>query len=107
MPLDKDPYIYNVITYVWVFGLASLGGLVSYMQKVQQGLLEFNVLNILLEIIRSAFVGVVTFLLCRYLNLDQLLTAAMVGVAGHMGSKAMVLLEDWLAYVLKFRPKGY
>lgn len=96
--LDKDPTSYSVITYAWVFALAILGGVVSFMRKLQQGHVRaFNIIEFIGEIVTSAFAGVITFWLCENASLSPLVTAAFVGVSGHMGSRAIFMFEDWLS----------
>lgn len=95
---DKDPTSYSFLTYGWVFALAMLGGFVSFMRKLQNGHVRaFNVAEFVGEIMTSAFAGVLTFWLCEHAMLSPLVTAALVGVSGHMGSRAIFLFEDWLA----------
>ena len=95
---EKDPTSYSFLTYGWVFGLAILGGVVSFMRKLQDGHARaFNFIEFIGEIVTSAFAGVITFWLCEHSNLSPLMTAALVGVSGHMGSRAIFMAEKWLA----------
>lgn len=95
---EKDPTSYSFLTYGWVFGLAILGGVVSFMRKLQAGHARvFNLVEFLGEIVTSAFAGVITFWLCEHSHLSPLVTAALVGVSGHMGSRAIFMAEGWLA----------
>ena len=95
---DKDPTSYSLITYGWVFALAILGGVVSFMRKLQAGHARvFNLVEFLGEIVTSAFAGVITFCMCEHSQLSPLVTAALVGVSGHMGSRAIFRAEGWLA----------
>lgn len=95
--IDKDPASYSVITYVWVFALAVLGGVVNFMRKLQQGHARaFNLVEFIGEIVTSAFAGVITFWMCEHAGLSPLITAAFVGISGHMGSRALFLFEGWL-----------
>jgi len=97
MAIDKDPTSYSVITYLWVFGLATLGGFVNFMRRVRQGHTQmFNIIEFVGEIFTSAFAGVITFWLCESSGIDPLLTAALVGVSGHMGSRALFVIEKYL-----------
>ena len=96
MPPEKDPTTYGLITYLWVTGLAAWGGLVSFYRKVQSGEARaFNVVELIGEIATSAFSGLITFWLCEAAQIDHLITAAMVGVSGHMGSRAIFQMERW------------
>lgn len=95
---EKDPTSYSLITYGWVFALAILGGVVSFIQKLQAGHTRvFNIIEFIGEIVTSAFAGVLTFWMCEHAELSPLVTAAFVGVSGHMGSRAIFMLEDWLS----------
>lgn len=95
---EKDPTSYSFLTYTWVFGLAILGGVVSFMRKLQAGHARvFNLIEFLGEIVTSAFAGVITFWMCEHSQLSPLITAALVGISGHMGSRAIFMAEGWLA----------
>ncbi|QDD62638.1 hypothetical protein EJD96_00015 (plasmid) [Herbaspirillum seropedicae] len=94
MTPDKSPETFGWITYAWVIGLSALGGFVSFMRKVKDGHARaWNFVELIGEVCTSAFAGVMTFYLCEWSNFAPLLTAAMVGVAGHMGSRSIMLLE--------------
>lgn len=96
--IEKDPTSYSFLTYLWVFGLSSLGGFISFMNKVKKGHARaFNIAEFMGEIATSAFAGVITFWLCENADISPLVTAAFVGVSGHMGSRAIMLFEDYLA----------
>lgn len=96
--IEKDPTSYSVLTYAWVFGLAMLGGIVSFMRKLQAGHAKvFNIVEFVGEIVTSAFAGVIAFWLCENAGFSPLATASIVGVCGHMGSRTIFLLEGWLA----------
>lgn len=94
---EKDPASYSLLTYAWVFALAILGGVVNFMRKLQAGHARaFNVVEFIGEIVTSAFAGVLTFWMCEHAQISPLMTAAFVGVSGHMGSRTIFMLEGWL-----------
>ena len=94
---SKDPTTYGLLTYMWVFGLSSWGGFVSFMRKRRQGVARpFNIAEFFGEIATSAFAGVLTFYLAESAGLPQLMTAAMVAISGHMGGRAVFLIERWM-----------
>lgn len=67
------------------------------MRKLQQGHARvFNIVEFLGEIVTSAFAGVITFWLCENAEISPLMTAAFVGISGHMGSRAIFMVENWL-----------
>lgn len=74
--------------------LSMWGGVVSFFQKVRDGKTRAsNIMEFLGELSTSAFVGLATFYLCEFGGVDRLLTAVFVAVSGHMGTKAIFLLE--------------
>lgn len=96
--LEKDPQnvsaIWPTIAQAWIIFLAILGGAVSYIHKVRTGATRrFNLPELVGDMFISGFVGIITFYLCRWAQLDELLSAAFVGIAGHMGSRALFLAE--------------
>lgn len=94
---DKDPTTYSVLTYLWVLALSTWGGVVHYLKKVREGgASRFNITEFIGDIVTSAFAGVITFYLCQAGGMDSLYTAALVGVSGHMGSRAIFVFEKWL-----------
>ena len=41
----------------------------------------------------AGFIGLLTFWMCEAANLHPLVTGSMVGIAGHMGSRAIFAME--------------
>ena len=88
----------GIRTAIWVIGLSVAGGIANYLRKRKNG--ERRLVDgraFLIDIFVSAFVGVVTYFLCRSWGLDQYLTAALVGITSHMGSRAIFLFEQLIA----------
>lgn len=81
------------ITYLWVFGIAAWGGAVSYFYKISKHRIKFSLIRFIGELITSAFVGMITFLICDAANISWQLTAAFVGISGHMGTRAIFVME--------------
>lgn len=96
--VDKDPLDYPLRQYVFLLGVALLGGLVSFYTKVKNGSAHaWNLMHLIGELATSAFAGLLAFWVCAYANTPPLIMAALVGVAGHMGTRAIVLVEEWAA----------
>lgn len=98
----RTPFTYGFMTYVWVIGWSVMGGVVSFMQKLKAGQTRaFNLAEFIGEIVTSGFVGILTFWLCEWANVDKMLSAVFVAVTGHMGSRALFFaersLEKWFA----------
>ena len=93
---EKDPTTYSLLTYAWVVVLSAWGGAVNWLRKRQTGdTRPFNFTELIGELITSAFAGMLTFWLCQAADLSGLVTAALVGISGHMGSRAIYHMETW------------
>ena len=93
----KDPLNYPLKQYAFLLGLAVLGGFVSWYTRVRKGeIAAWNVHHLIGELATSAFAGLIAFWLCEWGNLPPMLTAAIVGVSGHMGAKAINFVETRL-----------
>jgi CHASE2 domain-containing sensor protein len=92
----KSPLSYSLREYGVVLGIALLGGLASWYTKVKRGELQMlSIAALIGELAISAFVGLLAFWLCEYMALAPLLTAAIVGMSGHAGAKAISKLESF------------
>lgn len=92
----KNPLDYPLKQYGLILGIALLGGIVSWYSKVKRGELSpFSLHHLMGELVTSALAGLLCFWLCEWAGFPPLLTAALAGVAGHMGTKAITLLEEW------------
>lgn len=82
-------------TYAWVIGISCLGGIASFVRKVRSGQARpFNLVELLGELVVSAFTGMLTYWFCRWAELNEWATAAYIGVASHMGSRAIFMGEQ-------------
>lgn len=91
---ERTPASFSFWTYLGVVALAIWGGIVSYVQRVRAGQIgQFSLREAIGEVVTSGFVGITTFWVCEAMNIHPLLTAAFVGVSGHMGARAIHLLE--------------
>lgn len=100
-PDNPSPGDYSWLTYLWVIGLSVIGGVISFMRKIEAGEARpFNFVELIGEMTTSGFVGVLTFWLCEANGIQPLIAAAMVGIAGHMGSRVLFQLERWAVKTL-------
>lgn len=93
-----DPALF--MTYGWVVCVSLLGGIASFYGKVKQGHSRWiNLGELIGELVTSAIAGLITYWLCRWSNVNEWMAAALVAVAGHMGTRALFmserLLERW------------
>jgi len=95
---DRDPLEIPLREYGAMLAIAVLGGLVSWYAKVRAGQVHvFNVFHLIGELATSAFAGLLAFWFSESMGTPQLITICLVGVAGHMGARAIGVFEDWAA----------
>ncbi len=102
---SKSPLDYSLGQYGAMLGTALLGGLVSWWAKVRKGEASAWALHTLIgELCTSAFAGLLAFWLCEWASTPQLLTISLVGIAGHMGTRAIAAFETWAQAKLGHQP---
>lgn len=86
---------FQLLTYVWVIGLSTWGGLVNYLSKIKSGdIARFNITELVGDVCISGFAGLLTFWLCQISDFGELWTAVLVGISGHMGARLIGKLEQ-------------
>ena len=91
---DHGPEGYPIITYGWVIVLSIWGGIINFYRKLKDGQVRaFNIIEFIGEIATSALVGLITFYLAESAHIDQIMTAALVAISGHMGSRLLFHFE--------------
>lgn len=93
---SKGPLDYPLKQYGLMLGIAVLGGVVSWYGKVRAGVVQAaSVTQLVGEIATSAFAGLLAFWVAEWAGTPPMLQAALVGIAGHMGTKAINALEQF------------
>ena len=87
---------YSTLTMAWVFTLSVFGGVASYVRKINGGIIKrFSIVELVGELVISGFSGIMAFLICDSFGVDAKLTAAIVGISGHMGSRTIFIIEHY------------
>jgi hypothetical protein len=88
----------DIMTWGWVTSLAAAGGFVNFYNKFRRGeVARFNIGELLGDLLTSAFAGWCTYLMCRGAGINEHITAGLVGISGHMGSRIIFVFEKWLS----------
>ena len=104
---DHGPEGYPIVTYGWVIVLSVWGGVISFLRKCRTGQVRpFNFVEFVGEICTSALVGLITFYLAESAHIDQIMTAALVAISGHMGSRLLFHFERIAEEKLKQYERG-
>lgn len=91
---------YPWVTYLFVILFSMWGGLVSMLHSRQ----PFKFKRLVKELVTSAFAGMIVFYICTSSHVADMLTAAFVGIAGHMGNRGIFFIEDIIKrYILKLK----
>lgn len=100
----RDPQNYSFITYVWVFAMAMLGGVAHNIKKIKNGTLKrFSFSELVGDLIISGFLGLITFFLCEYADIDRLLSAAFIGMSAHLGTRGIYFIEEIVFHYFKIK----
>lgn len=85
----------NWIPTMYMTTLAAIGGIVNFRQKMKAGNTRvWNLTELIGEMFVSAFAGFVTYFLCLGFGVNDYLMVAAVAISGHMGARAIFLLEQ-------------
>lgn len=97
MTPEKDPdnaqWLVNILPFIYMVTLASFGGAIRYFQSMKKSGKAFNFMFFVIEILTSAFVGIIAFELCAQANLSWNWTAVICGISGHLGTTALSYLS--------------
>lgn len=83
------------IGFIWLCLLAMWGGTASYLTRLKATKAPFSLMELLGEWAVSAFAGIITAYICYEAGLSFYATAALAGISGHMGGRAIAFLEGW------------
>lgn len=89
--------------FLWFGLLAVWGGTASYISRIKKSQATFSLMELIGEWTISAFAGVITAYICYELQFSFYLTAALAGIAGHMGGRGIALLESGVVAFYKKR----
>jgi hypothetical protein len=90
----------QVILWISLTLVSILGGLVSYYRKIADGSTTHALWRLAGELLTSAFAGLSVGMLLAESSTSMAWTFALVGIVGHMGSRALDVLEDVVKQVL-------
>lgn len=90
---EKDPQNYSLIGYMLFTVAAVWGGVVAHIQHIKENNHPFIWRELLMQVSISGFAGMLTSLLCWYIEAPTPMAGFMAGISGFMGSRALSLLE--------------
>ncbi len=91
--------------YLWFVFMAIWGGTASYITRVKKQSLPFSVVELFGEWTISGFSGLVTAYFCSMQGMGFYATAALSGIAGHMGGRFIFIVESYIRRKMDFLNK--
>lgn len=98
--IDKDDSAINAIEmfrqclpYVSTLFLSCWGGVVSYIQRLRIKHHKFSFRELSFDLTISSFAGLLTHFFCEYANVGGAMSAILIAVSGHMGTRAIAGFE--------------
>jgi hypothetical protein len=81
------------LAYGWFLVMAFWGGTANYLSRREQDKTPFSLVELLGEWSISGFAGIITAYICTDIGLSFALTSAAAGIGGHMGGRAIYIIE--------------
>lgn len=88
----KDPDQISLLESLLFGTFAGMGGLLAYVMRSLDAGEKPKWLNLIVEGLASAFVGMVALLACKAMGLDWRWSGVIVGLFGWMGAKASIVV---------------
>jgi hypothetical protein len=98
---EKDPnntaligeFFKQLLPYLSTLFLSCWGGIVSYIQRLRIHKSRFNWKDLTFDLVISSFAGLLTHFFCEYSNVGGSMSAILIAVSGHMGTRAIASFE--------------
>ena len=98
---EKDPnntpyfveWMCQLMPYLSTFFLSTWGGVVSHITKLRNGRKKFQTKELIFDLVVSTFAGLITFYFCRAANVSETMSAVLIAISGHMGTRAIAGFE--------------
>jgi hypothetical protein len=82
------------LKYVGLISLALWGGTASHLSRMKRMGMPFSLPELIGEWVICGFAGMLTLLLCEAYGVNMALTGAFTGIAGHMGGRAIFMIQQ-------------
>ena len=80
------PYFTTVFLSIW-------GGVVNHIQTIRNGRKKFQLKELIFDLVVSTFAGLITFYFCRSAGISETMSAVLIAISGHMGTRAIAGFE--------------
>ena len=98
---EKDPnnsallaeWLRQIMPYLSTFFLSTWGGVVSHITKLRNCRKKFQAKELIFDLVVSTFAGLITFYFCRAAGVSETMSAVLIAISGHMGTRAIAGFE--------------
>ena len=98
---EKDPnnaaysveWMRQIMPYISTFFLSTWGGVVNHITKLRNGKKKFQAKELVFDLVVSTFAGLITFYFCRAASVSETMSAVLIAISGHMGTRAIAGFE--------------
>ena len=98
---EKDPnntalfveWLRQFMPYLSTFFLSTWGGVVNPITTLRSVRKEFQLKELIFDLVVSSFAGLLTHFFCEYSNVGGSMSAILIAVSGHMGTRAIAGFE--------------
>ena len=87
------PFLTTLLLSFW-------GGTVSHIQKLRKNSAKFKWQEYWYDLIICSFAGLLTHFFCMYANIDGWLSAILISISAHMGTRAISKFERFHSKIL-------
>lgn len=104
---EKDPLNWTLGTWVIALIMASGGGIINWFSHARaRDPHRFSIIELFGEIFTAGFVGIGVFMVAASYAQPTAICAALAGVSGHMATRLLFLLENWIEMQVTKRTKS-
>ncbi len=86
-------WVRQVLPYLSTLFLSCWGGIVSYIQRLRIKSAKFSWRELSFDLAISSFAGLLTHFFCEYSNVSGSMSAILIAISGHMGTRAIASFE--------------
>ena len=98
---EKDPnntalfveWLRQFMPYLTTFFLSTWGGVVNHITTLRSGRKKFQLKELIFDLVVSTFAGLITFYFCRSAGVSETMSAVLIAISGHMGTRAIAGFE--------------
>ena len=98
---EKDPNntalfvecLRQFMPYLTTFFLSTWGGVVNHITTLRSGRKKFQLKELIFDLVVSTFAGLITFYFCRSAGISETMSAVLIAISGHMGTRAIAGFE--------------